>query len=77
VIETRLYEWTVQRKGSGTGTGAGSIAGSCSKEDGEADPSWTRVNKCTQSFLFNKTDASIQPYRDDAGNNHGVSYRMP
>ncbi|MEO9655928.1 replication endonuclease [Marinomonas sp.] len=38
VLVTRLHEWTVQKKTSGSG--------SSSLEDGEAIP-WTRVNKCT------------------------------
>lgn len=36
VVETRLYEWTVQRKGSDL------------LQSGEAGSSWTRVNNCTE-----------------------------
>ncbi|WP_425643025.1 replication endonuclease [Marinomonas gallaica] len=36
VVETRLYEWTVQRKGSDL------------LKSGEAGSSWTRVNNCTE-----------------------------
>jgi len=63
VIETRLYGWTIQRKGSGSG--AGTIAGSCSKEDGEADPSWTRVIKCTVPNLLSNHGALNQDDRGD------------
>lgn len=38
VVTTRLYEWTVQRKGAGL------------LESGEAGSSWTRVNNCTEVF---------------------------
>ena len=39
VVTTRLYEWTVQRKGSDL------------LKSGEAGSSWTRVNNCTDSQI--------------------------
>ena len=49
-VITRIYEWTVQRKG------AGSI------EDGEAAPPWTRVNNCTPAHLLE--EIPIESYQE-------------
>jgi len=57
VIETRLYEWTVQRKVAGTGSEmSGSIA------EGEAAPPWTRVNNCTPAHLLE--EIPIESYQE-------------
>jgi len=50
VVITRVYEWTVQRKGAG------------SKEDGEAAPPWTRVNNCTPAHLLE--EIPIESYQE-------------
>ncbi|WP_438461977.1 replication endonuclease [Marinomonas sp. PE14-40] len=53
VVITRIYEWTIQRKGAG------------SKEDGEAAPPWTRVNNCTPAHLLE--EIPIESYQDERG----------
>ncbi len=61
VVITRLYEWTLQRKVAGTGSGSGfEVSGSIA--EGEAAPPWTRVNNCTPAHLLE--EIPIESYQE-------------